>query len=244
MFGDVRRIFFDSGMVLLHPRSGDWFYPAIYREYCARRGLPEKSLRQSANFRVAYVQLARERLIETEDAEYEAFLRFYATLFHKVDGKDRRELVESCAAAAVRDYDKYEFYDDVPASIKRLTLKYDLGIISDAWPSLEGVYRKNDMRKYFEPFIISSRYGCTKEGPDLFRFALANVADHPEHILFVDDSTGNCRRAARAGMQVVVLNRSRYRKARRGMPQVADMPALEAVLDSAAEGARAVPGSW
>jgi putative hydrolase of the HAD superfamily len=230
MFNDIRRILFDSGMVLCRPRSGEWFFPDTYKEFCAKRGLPEKSFSLSINFRKAYAQLSREGTLASEDAELEAFTRFYETLFHKVDGKDRRELVESCAWAAVKDYSKYVFYDDVEDSIERLTRRYDLGIISDAWPSLLGVYRAKDMLKYFKPFIISSMYGCTKEGLDLFKFALANVAEHAENILFVDDSVGNCRRAARLGMQVAQLNRSGSRKPRRGLFQVSDMAGLERAL--------------
>lgn len=230
MFDDVQRIFFDSGMVLCHPRSGDWFYPAVHKEYCEKRELPEKSFRQNLNFRRALAQLNLRTTIESEDEEYAAFHEFYATLFHKVDGKDRPELIEACAFASVRDYGKFVFYEDVPESIRKLSYKYDLGIISDAWPSLEGVYRKNDLRRYFNPFIISSQYGCTKAGLDLFRFALANVAEHPENILFIDDSAANCRRAAQLGMQVAVMNRSAYQKSKRGLLQLRDMAEMEKLL--------------
>jgi putative hydrolase of the HAD superfamily len=230
MFDGVRRIFFDSGMVLCQPSSGDWFYPQVHKAYCEKLGLGERSFLQSINFRKAYAGLEREGIIDTEDAELAAFTRFYETLFRNVPGKDRRELIEACAWAVVKDYSKYVFYDDVAESIKKLSYKYDLGIISDAWPSLEGVFRRNDLYKYFKPFIISTRYGCTKEGRDLFRFALANAAEHAENILFVDDSVGNCRRAAQQGMQVVQLNRSCSRKARRGLLQVSDMAGLERAL--------------
>ena len=99
-------------------------------------------------------------------------------------------------------------------SIRRLKFKYDLGIISDAWPSLMSVYANKKMLSHFKPFIISSMYGCTKAGFDLFRFALANVAEHAEECLFVDDSYGNCKRARKLGMQVLILNRSRHFKTR------------------------------
>jgi putative hydrolase of the HAD superfamily len=230
MYECVRRIFFDSGMVLVYPRSGEWFYPLVHKAYCEKRGLPEKGFRQSLNFRVAYAQLAREKLIKTEDEELAAFLRFYSTLFHGVDGKDRPDLIESCAQATIKDHGKYAFYDDVAPSLERLRTKYDMGVISDAWPSLISVYRANGMRKYFEPFIVSSMYGCTKEGSDLFRFALANVAEHPEEILFVDDSPDNCKRARNLGMQAMVLSRNGQYKGRRGLPHVSTMTELEQAL--------------
>jgi len=226
----IRRIFFDSGLVLVYPRSGDWFLPLVHKAYCEKRGLPEKSLRQSLNFRLAYADLVKARFVRTEDEEYAAFLRFYATLFRGVDGKDRPDLVEACAQAIVRDYGKYAFYEDVAPSLERLRLRYDMGIITDAWPSIFNVYRSNGMSKYFEPFIVSSLYGCTKEGRDLFRFALANVAEHPEEIIFVDDSPGNCRRAMRLGMKAMVLSRDGRFRGSRSLPGVSSMAELEGAL--------------
>ena len=130
-----------------------------------------------------------------ENEEYNAFLEFYMILFHNIKGKDNNILIELCANASVKDYSKYSFYDDVKESITKLNLKYELGIISDAWPSLKSVYKVNKMLQYFEPFIISSIYGCIKQGYDLFRFALANAAQKPDECLFVDDSYANCKRA-------------------------------------------------
>jgi len=68
MFENVRRIFFDSGMVLVYPRSGDWFYPGAHKEYCEKHGLPEKSFSQNLNFPKAYARLAKVGKIESEDA--------------------------------------------------------------------------------------------------------------------------------------------------------------------------------
>jgi putative hydrolase of the HAD superfamily len=230
MFDNVRRIFFDSGMVLCYPKSGEWFYPLKYKEYCKEKRLPEKSFRQNINYQKACYHLGNIKTIKSEDEEYEVFREFYKILFHTIKGKDNRELIELCANACVFDYEKYEFYDDVKESIKRLKYKYDLGIISDAWPSLFNVYRHNDMYKHFEPFIISSMYGCTKQEYDLFRFGLANVAEHPEDILFVDDSYENCMRAAKLGMNVIVLNRNKYYRSRKNILHVSNMEELEKVV--------------
>jgi len=58
MFENVKRIFFDSGMVLVYPRSGEWFYPTQYKEYCKKHLLPEKSIHQNLNFKKAYFSLS------------------------------------------------------------------------------------------------------------------------------------------------------------------------------------------
>ncbi len=131
----------------------------------------------------------------------------------------------------VYDNAKYCFYDDVKDSIMKLNCKYELGIISDAWPSLRNVYMSNGMTRYFEPFIISSIYGCTKQGLDLFKFGLANVAQKAEECLFVDDSYGNCKRAKKLGMQVIVLNRNKYHKQKTDIGIVHSMKELESILN-------------
>jgi putative hydrolase of the HAD superfamily len=230
MFEDIKRIFFDSGMVLIYPKSGEWFFPIQYKEYCKMKSLPEKSVYQYLNFRIAYNQLSSIKYIKDEDQEFEAFSRFYKNVFKNIKGKDNSELIELCTFASVKDYAKYSFYDDVEESIKKLNCKYELGIISDAWPSLKSAYRKNRMEKYFEPFIISSMYGCTKQGYDLFKFALANVAQKPEECLFIDDSHDNCKRAKRMGMQVLVLNRNKYHKQKKDIWHVNNMKEVENLL--------------
>jgi putative hydrolase of the HAD superfamily len=230
MFDNIKRIFFDSGMVLVYPRSGEWFYPVQYKEYCQKYSLPEKSIYQYINFRKAYRYIEQNMLIKNEDDEYEEFKRFYSILFSGIKGKDNPELIDLCAFASVKDYSKYSFYDDVAESIMKLNCRYELGIISDAWPSLKSVYSKNNMLKYFEPFIISSMYGCTKHGYDLFRFALANAAQKPDECLFIDDSYENCKRGKKLGMKVMVLNRNKYHKQQNDIVHVTNMKEVEEIL--------------
>ena len=217
-------------MVLVHPRSGDWFYPDVYKDFCKRHELPEKSLYQYLNFQKAYNYLNKRSTIKTTADEYDAFVNFYEILFHNLKGKDIPELIRLCADAKVHNCLETIFYDDVKDIIEKLKLNYDLGIISDAWPSLLDIYRYNNMFKYFEPFVISSMYGCTKEGLNLFRFALANVAEHAEECLFIDDSIENCKRAKKLGMQVMVLNRNSFYKPNSAIPVVSNMIELEKVL--------------
>jgi putative hydrolase of the HAD superfamily len=230
MFDSVKRIFFDSGMVLVYPRSGEWFYPTQYKNFCKSHSLPEKSIHQYLNYQNALSRLNSIKFVKDENEEYEVFNEFYSNLFHGINGKDDPALIKLCVDSIVLDNSKYRFYDDVKESIRKLNCKYELGIISDAWPSLKNVYMANGMLKYFEPFTISSMYGCTKKGYDLFRFALANAAQQPDECLFVDDSYENCKRARKLGMQVLVLNRNKYHKQRSDINHISTMKELENLL--------------
>jgi putative hydrolase of the HAD superfamily len=223
----IRRIFLDSGMVLVHPRSGHWFHTTAYLAACARLSLPEVTARQKLNEKAAHEHLAAHPSVRDEAEETELFLGYYSRLFAGVEGKDNRDFIAMCATNKATDLDEQVVYGDVPASLERLSRSFKLGVISDAWPSLEKAYRKNGLRRHFDPFVVSSLHGCTKEGRRLFEIALSLVEEGPGECLFVDDSPANCGRARKLGLEVLVLNRNRYQAQKDGFPTVADMAGLE-----------------
>jgi len=230
----VRRIFFDSGMVLVYPVSGDWFAPAVLVDRCAERGVALGSMRARMNLRRAQAYLDDNHSIQTEDEEYGQFVEYYRILFDGLDGLGSSDLVRECARAKVRDYDAYRFYPDVGESIARLGRAYRLGIISDAWPSIFGVYRKSGLLGSFDPFVVSSVHGVTKERKTLFDIALAGIDEEPGECLFVDDSVVNCRIAMRKGMRAVAMCRGGAPMRKWGIPAVRDMAELEAMIESMA----------
>lgn len=209
MMPNIKRIFFDSGLVLVYPKSGEWFYTNAYKHYCKQNALPERTFLQNLNYKRAYKYLASIKSIKDEQYEYEVFSKFYEIVFSHIKGKNNKELIDICANSKVKDYSKYSFYSDVKDGLQYLGTKYKLGIISDAWPSLLGVYRQENVLSYFDPFIISSIYGCTKEGYELFKIALGEIVERPEECLFVDDSYGNCMRASKLGMNVLLMDRNK-----------------------------------
>jgi putative hydrolase of the HAD superfamily len=203
----IRRIFFDSGKVLIFPSSGHWFYPRPYFDFCDTRGLAVTTPALEDNFRAAYIALTEKKRIPDIAAELEAFTEFYVRLFSGVSGLDERELIRSCAEFTVYSPEKYGFYPDVETAIPALAKDYRIGMITDAWPSVLQIYRDRNLDRYFDPFIISAIHGEDKSDGALFSIALDGVEETPEEILFVDDSPGNLERAAKFGMQVFELNR-------------------------------------
>jgi putative hydrolase of the HAD superfamily len=209
---EIKRIFFDSGHVLVYPSSGHWFYTKPYYEYCAQNGIKPDSLIQKINFLKAYKELAKKKKILTIEEELRAFMEFYTTVFHRVSRKDTPAFIRVCAESNVLDNTKYAFFTDVKEKIPELSKKYALGIISDAWPSLMPFYERNGLLSRFDPFIISSLHGHTKEGHELFKIALDMVPERPEECLFIDDSEANLDRAMAMGMKVALMDRKRYVK--------------------------------
>jgi len=107
----------------------------------------------------------------------------------------------------VYNYNKYSFYKDVFKLIPELSRQYKLAIVSDAWPSLENVFRKANLRDYFSSFVISSVKGVTKPNELMYKIALNELNVSPKQAIFIDDSIKNCDGAIKLGIRSFVLCR-------------------------------------
>jgi hypothetical protein len=76
----------------------------------------------------------------------------------------------------------------------------------------KGLLRNNAMTKYSETFTNSFIHGWTRQGYDLFRFAVINASQRPDECYFNDYSYDNCKQWKGLGMQVIELNRNSYHK--------------------------------
>ena len=102
-----------------------------------------------------------------------------------------------------------EVFNDTFPVLERLYERgFTLGIISDAWPSLERKYRLLDLRKYFKAFVISAQVGCCKPDKRIFGRAIAELELPPEKLLFVDDDPHYVKEAIGLGMYVILMVRS------------------------------------
>jgi putative hydrolase of the HAD superfamily len=230
MFTNIKRILFDSGGVLIYPKSGEWMFPLAYKEYCLKRGLPEKTSDLEANFETAIAHLNKINTILTETEEFSAFHEFYRLLFHNISNKDNDELIDLCTRAKVLDYSQYLFFDDVRSSIIKLQSRFNLGVITDAWPSILNVYKQAKMLNYFNPFLISSLFGTTKPEKMLFKIALNSISEQPHECLFIDDHLSNCKIAQGFGMRVLGIDRNSSQKEVDGIFVINTLSDLEPLL--------------
>ena len=209
----IKRIFFDSGEVLVRPRSGSWFYPQDYFDWIKEKKVPHFSIRQRMNEKKAVTKLLDRKFVRNNIEEYDLFLDFYSEVFSNVWKKDSQELIQLCAKGKVYDNNEQVMFSDVEQTLNTLSGKFELSIISDAWPSLKQKYASLGIIHHFEPFIISTLHGADKSGLDLFKKTLMLVDEKPEECLFIDDRLDNLRRAASLGINCVHC--SRYKKPRK-----------------------------
>lgn len=96
------------------------------------------------------------------------------------------EIIQSLAYDNVFNDNKVVFYPEVKNKLKELSTKYDLYIISDAWPSTYRILKDNNLLQLFKKIYISSELGYKKSDKILFKIALEDISLESENY-FIDD---------------------------------------------------------
>ncbi|TGA96302.1 HAD family phosphatase [Sporolactobacillus shoreae] len=206
----IKAILFDSGRVLNRPASGHWFIPPNFFNYVDKKKFLSIPIKQRKTaFLNSSEYIIHQKLIKSEEEEYIQFVQFYkifADFLPELNLEDTS--IQAVAKDLVFNREKYTFFEDALYLVPKLSEKYKLAVVSDAWPSLENVFVKANMRNYFSSFIISSKKGVTKPNKLMYQSALDELNISPEQAIFIDDNIRNCIGASQLGIQSLVLNRN------------------------------------
>ncbi len=208
----IKAILFDSGKVLNHPATGHWFItPNFFQHVDKVKYQKIDPKKVSYVFREANKYIQAQRTIITKEEEYQHFLKFYTIFSESVPELEMGvEQIEAVTKDLVYNLLKYVFYRDALELIPQLSKKYQLAIVSDAWPSLLDVYREQKFEDYFETIVISSMIGVTKPHKKMYITALEALNITAEQAVFVDDNLQNCIGAMKVGIHSVLLCRNKW----------------------------------
>lgn len=109
---------------------------------------------------------------------------------------------------------------------------YRLGIVSNAWPSLDRGYRSLGLRHFFDAFVVSARLGYLKPDARIYRQAIDEIGLQPSQLLFVDDAPENVHAAISLGLTGIVMARDR-RPPPGDLPWIGSLDDLEPLLGMA-----------
>lgn len=207
---NIKAILFDSGKVLNYSKSGHWFISPKFFDFVDKKIFNSiKSSKRKLAFSKAYEYINSQKFIKTETEEYMHFLKFYKIFSETLPELNLNDKdLENITKDYVYNYEKYTFFHDALNLVPKLSKNYKLGIISDAWPSLEGVFINKNFRKYFDSFIISSQKGLSKPNDVMYRLSLKELNISPKEAIFIDDNPVNCEAAEKLGIHSFVLCRS------------------------------------
>ncbi len=203
----IKGLLIDSGGVLNGPITGHWMIPPRFFEFVDKEAFDRipREIRRGA-FRKAMDYIVTIDKMDSMDEEYEHFYNHYCILFENLDGIDvSNEIIRLIADDLVYNDKKYRFYDDVLKNIPKLSNKYSMAVVSDAWPSLQNVFDVVNFKQYFDSFIISCEVGVTKPHSMMYESALEDLNLKPDEVVFIDDRIRNCNGAKNAGIKNTIL---------------------------------------
>ncbi|WP_051624105.1 HAD-IA family hydrolase [Clostridium akagii] len=231
----IKAILFDSGRVLNHPRTGNWFIPPNFNNIVNVKNIKIsnyililKAIKKASKY------LDEQKIVLTEEEEFKHFLQFYKIIAEEPIGINLTEQqIFEIAKDTVYNDRKFLFPNEVFQIIPKLSENYKLGIVSDTWPSLERVFRNAGLRRYFSSFVMSSKLGVNKPNKLMFTTALEELKIKPEEAIFIDDNEKNVEGAKVLGIEGILMSKQMYSRANENIFSIRNLNEIEAILKDA-----------
>jgi HAD superfamily hydrolase (TIGR01509 family) len=87
---------------------------------------------------------------------------------------------------------------------RRLRSRYSVGIVTDNKKDrIDALKRLHDLPRLFDPIVVSSEVGLSKDNPGIFLGALQLLRVKPEECIFIDNSKDNLVAPNAIGMKTI-----------------------------------------
>ena len=143
----------------------------------------------------------------TLEKERQTWLGFYRPLLAEVGVSDphdilAQKLVDEC------NYTRWlAAYPEVHSVLGRLRGRFQLGVISNAPPSLPEGLEYLELATYFDTIVVSALVGVQKPTAAIFQIALDRLGVAAAESFFVDDIEENVTAATALGMAAALIDR-------------------------------------
>ncbi len=239
----IRGVLFDSADVLVRPVAPTpapsseawrrWFPGSGFHEIVGANypELAMDGLDDAIATGMAYLDKCHLLPISSVDEERKQFAVFYRIVLENLGIEAPSPSLTQQLADARVDGEQMEPFPEVGGVLTRLRAnELRLGILSEAWPSLETNYERLGLRHLFDAFVISAREAHLKSAPALFETARDLMALPTELVLFVDDDPPYVEVAIGVGFQGAVLAREPDIPVVRGLRYLSDLTEVEALV--------------
>jgi putative hydrolase of the HAD superfamily len=195
---EVKVIFFDAGGVLF-----DTFLKSDER---IRNILMERGYQKSKiDFAIMKAKQNKQTFITNWNEEEQYYKRYYGTIAEELGEIElTNELFFFTHFAS-----HCELFPEVKGVLEELSKKYRLAIISNAMPSMDWIFDRLGIRRYFDSFILSAFVNEEKPGEAIYNIALNHAKATKEESIFIDDKIENIAGAERVGIRGLHLDRNR-----------------------------------
>ncbi|WP_036688310.1 HAD family hydrolase [Paucisalibacillus globulus] len=195
---NVQTIFFDAGGVLFDtPIKGE----ERIRNLLTGRGYDVATINEA----ISKAKQIKTTLITKWDEEEQYYKKFYGTIAKEVGDIGLTNELLYLTHYAVH----CELFPEVIDVLEELSGKYKLAIISNAMPSMDWVFDRLGIRKYFDTIILSAFVKEGKPNKAIYEIALNQAQAQREQSIFIDDKLENIDGAEKVGIRGLHLDRSK-----------------------------------
>lgn len=227
----IKGILFDAGGTLVRPIGGSYWPGPYFHDIAADYGIRDiDRSKMEAACDEGMVYLEKHHHVMTEDEERQQFFQYY-TIVLKCLGHTNppEDFLQKLADAAV-DKLEMELYPETLPVLEKLDQQWvRLGVVSNAWPSLERKFHILGIGKYFGIFVISSQIGCWKPAEPVYMTAIEKTGLPAENLLFIDDVPEYAKKARELGMAAAVMDR-RQKYEPQGIPTISNLREVKTLL--------------
>lgn len=197
----------DMGRVLVEPASGNWLVTNEFLKNVDIKRINKDKLKES----IKNSRYLLDGKVETLQEEYKIIMKFYETVFQKINYNIEEEKLKNIVDNFVYDKEdsKYILYDNVKEDLENLSKKYTILMLSDNWPCAFNYLKKHDIEKYFTKIYISSIYGEQKRDKVFFDYPIKEFNIKKDEALFIDDNEELLDIAVEKGLNVLHMDRNR-----------------------------------
>ncbi|MDW0117166.1 HAD family hydrolase [Sporosarcina thermotolerans] len=194
----VKVIFFDAGGVLFDtPIKGDDRIRFLLMERGYTKSKIDSALLKAKQINLPFI---------TNWNEEEQYYKLYY-------GRIAEDLGENDLANELFHFADYaghcRLFPEVKGVLEQLKREYKLAVISNAMPSMDWIFDRLGIRKYFDAIILSALVKTEKPGEAIYNIALNQMETIKEKCIFIDDKMENIDGAEQAGIKGIHLDRNR-----------------------------------
>ena len=200
----ITTIIFDAGGVLFDTKTSR--LERITKTLSSRGFTSTEIARAYSAGEEFYQQLKNYKWLSTWADEEEFFDRYYEIIVDNLSTNDqyglRKQLFHHTHFAV-----NCVLFDEVKEVLEGLYGHYKLGVISNAFPSMDWIFDLLDIRKYFDTIILSSKVGTAKPDPVIYQKALESLKVKADECIFIDDKKVNIAACEALGFTGIHLDR-------------------------------------
>jgi len=202
---NIKTVFFDAGGILFTTRIP---FNERVRTILKSLNVEEKIIENAIQKGNEYFSQYRDsgKWLNNWSEEKIYFEKYYSVIANEVNSNNN--YLSERLFHLTHYVNHCTLYPEVIDVLESLSKHYKLSVISNALPSLDWVFDKLQIRKYFDSITISAFVCKAKPDEIIYRKALENSHSNSEESLFIDNKYANVEAAKNVGMEGAHIDRS------------------------------------